>query len=118
MEGEHRLIADGEARGVRLDVWLVRRLPSLSRARLQSLVDEGLVLLDGHVARPSTRLREGQTVTVRVPPVAPAAPGSPAAPATVRSMNWTVDAVAQLYELPFNDLLYRAQRVHRAETRK
>jgi len=26
---------------------------------------------------------------------------------------WTVDAVAELYELPFNDLLFRAQRVHR-----
>jgi len=27
--------------------------------------------------------------------------------------TWTVAAVAQLYELPFNDLLHRAQRVHR-----
>ncbi|MBM3389735.1 MAG: biotin synthase BioB [Betaproteobacteria bacterium] len=26
---------------------------------------------------------------------------------------WTVDAVAALFELPFNDLLYRAQQVHR-----
>ena len=26
---------------------------------------------------------------------------------------WTVEAVAQLFELPFNDLLFRAQRVHR-----
>ena len=26
---------------------------------------------------------------------------------------WTVDAVADLFELPFNDLLYRAQQVHR-----
>jgi biotin synthase len=27
--------------------------------------------------------------------------------------DWTVDAVEALYELPFNDLLYRAQAVHR-----
>ncbi|TNY07230.1 biotin synthase BioB, partial [Escherichia coli] len=26
---------------------------------------------------------------------------------------WTVDAVAALFELPFNDLLFRAQTVHR-----
>jgi len=31
----------------------------------------------------------------------------------VKAEAWTVEAVAQLYELPFNDLLYRAQRVHR-----
>jgi len=28
--------------------------------------------------------------------------------------NWTVDAIAELFELPFKDLLYRAQQVHRA----
>jgi 23S rRNA pseudouridine1911/1915/1917 synthase len=74
VEDEHRLIADAEARGLRLDVWLARRLPSLSRARLQALVGEGLVLLDGHAARPSTRLRDGQTITVHIPPAAPAVP--------------------------------------------
>lgn len=30
------------------------------------------------------------------------------------SPRWTVDAVMALYDLPFNDLLYRAQAVHRA----
>ncbi|TMS57111.1 biotin synthase BioB [Imbroritus primus] len=29
------------------------------------------------------------------------------------SQAWSVDAVAQLFELPFNDLLFRAQQVHR-----
>ena len=27
--------------------------------------------------------------------------------------TWTVEAVAELYDLPFNDLLYRAQEIHR-----
>ena len=35
-------------------------------------------------------------------------------PATTSAQIWTVDAVAELFELPFNDLLYRAQQVHRA----
>jgi hypothetical protein len=31
-----------------------------------------------------------------------------AAQTTVNAKAWKVEAVAQLYELPFNDLLYRA----------
>jgi biotin synthase len=32
---------------------------------------------------------------------------------TTKAKAWTVEAVAELYELPFNQLLYRAQAVHR-----
>jgi len=35
-------------------------------------------------------------------------------PINTRPDAWSVDTVVQLYELPFNDLLYRAQQVHRA----
>ena len=55
-------------------MWLARRLPSLSRARLQALIDEGNVLLDGARARPAARLRAGQTVRVHVPAPVPAEP--------------------------------------------
>jgi 23S rRNA pseudouridine1911/1915/1917 synthase len=74
VEGEHRLIADEEANGQRLDAWLARRLPALSRARLQALIEEGRVRLDGRPARPSARLRAAQSITVDVPPPAPAQP--------------------------------------------
>lgn len=36
-----------------------------------------------------------------------------ATPAKIIPKTWTVDDVAQLFELPFNDLLYRAQQIHR-----
>ena len=36
-----------------------------------------------------------------------------AAADTVRTAQWNTDAVAQLLDLPFNDLLFRAQSVHR-----
>ncbi|HYN03661.1 MAG TPA: S4 domain-containing protein, partial [Vicinamibacteria bacterium] len=62
MEERHDLVAGQEAVGLRLDVWLVQRLPSLSRARLQALIDEGCVLLDGKRTRASARLRSGQRV--------------------------------------------------------
>ena len=34
-------------------------------------------------------------------------------PATSTAVRWSVDAVAALFDLPFNDLIYRAQTVHR-----
>jgi 23S rRNA pseudouridine1911/1915/1917 synthase len=71
---EHRLVADAEAGGLRLDVWLARRLPSLSRARLQALVAREHVRVDGRPSRASARLRPGQEVVVVVPRPAPAAP--------------------------------------------
>ena len=36
-----------------------------------------------------------------------------AAAAFVPAPRWTVDALVGLFELPFNDLLFRAQEVHR-----
>ncbi len=70
----HRLTTDAAASGLRLDVWLARRLPSLSRARLQALIGEGHVLVDGAASRPAERLRPGQAVVVHVPPPTPADP--------------------------------------------
>ncbi|OGA19361.1 MAG: biotin synthase BioB [Betaproteobacteria bacterium RIFCSPLOWO2_02_FULL_63_19] len=46
------------------------------------------------------------TVSTQTPLVRHAVPTTP--------QNWTVDAVADLFDIPFNDLLYRAQQVHRA----
>ncbi|MGE5526236.1 MAG: biotin synthase BioB [Rhodospirillaceae bacterium] len=40
-------------------------------------------------------------------------PRRAAADAGTRAARWTVDAVVALLDLPFNDLLYRAQQVHR-----
>ena len=40
--------------------------------------------------------------------------GTKPAQTAVSAETWSVDAVAELYELPFNDLLYRAQEIHRA----
>lgn len=61
--------------GSRLDKYLVECLPELSRSRLQALIADGLVLVDGAAARKSGQMLEpGQRVEVRIPPIAPAAP--------------------------------------------
>ena len=71
---EHRLTVDEPAPGLRLDVWLARRLPELSRARVQALIAAGHVTVDGQPARSSARVRMGQAIRVRVPPPVPARP--------------------------------------------
>ena len=63
-----------EAAGERLDVWLAGVLPDFSRARIQALMREGNVTIDGRAVRASDRLREGQIIIVRVPPPTPAIP--------------------------------------------
>ncbi|MBI5935526.1 MAG: RluA family pseudouridine synthase [Chloroflexi bacterium] len=56
----------------RLDKFLVRHLPEFSRARLQGLVAEGFVLVDGDPARKSGQMLDlGASVEVRIPPPVP-----------------------------------------------
>jgi 23S rRNA pseudouridine1911/1915/1917 synthase len=54
--------------GARLDRWLSERLTDLSRARLQVLIRDGLVRVDGAVSKASHRLRGGERIEVEVPP--------------------------------------------------
>jgi 23S rRNA pseudouridine1911/1915/1917 synthase len=59
--------------GQRLDKFLAGRLPDLSRARLQALIETGEVARDGAViADGSSRVKPGQCFRVRLPEPAPA----------------------------------------------
>lgn len=62
-----------ESAGERLDVFVARRMPALTRSRVQRLIEDGRVLVAGATAKASLRLEAGQAVTVDVPPPAPAA---------------------------------------------
>ncbi len=57
--------------GQRLDLYLVSKLPEVSRARIQQLIAKGEVLVGGSAARASLRLNGGEEVMVTGPPVAP-----------------------------------------------
>jgi 23S rRNA pseudouridine1911/1915/1917 synthase len=62
-----------DPRSERLDKYLVGCLPEFSRSRLQSLIREGQVAVDGRPAAKSGQtLEQGMTVQVRIPPVEPA----------------------------------------------
>jgi len=54
--------------GERLDTFVARRLPQLSRRQAQKLIAAGLVLLGGRRARASERLATGAGVSVTIPP--------------------------------------------------
>jgi 23S rRNA pseudouridine1911/1915/1917 synthase len=60
------LVADRS--GERLDTFIARRQPELSRSRVRHLVDEGLVTVDGKQVKPSVKVNNGAVVTVSVPP--------------------------------------------------
>jgi 23S rRNA pseudouridine1911/1915/1917 synthase len=53
-----------DARGTRLDRFLVARLASVSRARVQELIAQGKVLVDGVAAKASLKLRGGESVAI------------------------------------------------------
>ena len=67
--------------GERLDKFLASRLPELSRARLRGLIEAGEVSRDAAVITDgSSRVKPGQSYTVRVPEPRPAAPQREALP--------------------------------------
>jgi len=77
------LAVDEAGAGERLDRWLARVMPETSRARLQAVIAAGGVLVEGRAARPSLRLKAGQSVSVRLPAPRPADPLAEDIPITV-----------------------------------
>ncbi|HAI21129.1 MAG TPA: RNA pseudouridine synthase [Clostridiales bacterium UBA8153] len=56
----------------RLDVYLSRVVPGLTRSYAKKLINDGRVLVEGQVSEPARRLRAGEEVTVVIPPPQPA----------------------------------------------
>lgn len=63
--GEARhLCVPPEAAGQRLDQFLTGQLEGVSRSRIQLLLEQGDVLLDGERPKPSYKLRGGETIVI------------------------------------------------------
>ena len=74
-------VAGDEARGQRIDRVLAAACASLSRSRLQALIRQGAVQIDGAVwTDPGGKLKGGETLTVQVPAAVPAQPAGEAIP--------------------------------------
>jgi len=62
---------EGES-STRLDKYLVTCVPELSRTRLQSLIENGLILVDGEVAHKNGHMiNRGNRIQVHIPPIEP-----------------------------------------------
>jgi 23S rRNA pseudouridine1911/1915/1917 synthase len=69
-----RLAVLPEHAGLRLDRFLASQLPEMSRTRIQALVEQGRVLVDGLSRKASQRVELGATVVIEIPP--PPVPGA------------------------------------------
>lgn len=58
------LIATQEEAGTRLDAFLSGRIEAWSRSRLQRLIENGEVLVNGKESKPSYKLREGDEIDI------------------------------------------------------
>jgi len=68
-------IAPAEAAGERIDVWLTKAWPELSRARVQGLIGAGKLSADGApVTHAKDKVRPGARYELVLPPPEPAAP--------------------------------------------
>ncbi|HWL52895.1 MAG TPA: RluA family pseudouridine synthase [Chthoniobacteraceae bacterium] len=66
-----------EEAGTRLDQFLAAAFPEVSRARLQQLVREGEVLLNGKKSKPGEKLRPGAVVSITPPEPPPEESATP-----------------------------------------
>jgi len=65
------LVVSSETAGERLDRWLATQLPGVSRARLKTLIDAGLVRVDGAPRKAAHHVATGERVEVEIPPLPP-----------------------------------------------
>ena len=82
--------------GTRLDHFLTAHATDLSRSRLQALVRDGSVTVDGAIVSPGKKLRAGERIILTVP--LPVAASCTAASAT--TFPCTSFAVTVIVELP------------------
>lgn len=61
------ILIEATEQGLRLDAFLARAIPQLSRSRAQELIERGLVTLDGKTPKPSFRLKGGECLKVIIP---------------------------------------------------
>jgi 23S rRNA pseudouridine1911/1915/1917 synthase len=69
----HEFVVAEDDAGQRLDRYLAAQFPDVSRTHVQTLIDEGRVLVSGVAKKPSHHLESGETITVEIP--APPLPG-------------------------------------------
>jgi 23S rRNA pseudouridine1911/1915/1917 synthase len=70
-EGIRSFIAEAAAAKMRLDAYLAKALPDVSRARVQMLIESGQVTVNGSPAKASHKLRGGEEIEIEGEPQPP-----------------------------------------------
>ncbi len=78
-----KVVAGPEDKGTRADVFVVRNVPELSRARLHALIDAGHVCFKGLPIKASLRLKGGECIEVTLPQPVAAVPQAENLPLSV-----------------------------------
>ena len=86
----------------RLDAFVARRLPELSRSHAHRLISDGLVTVDGRQMKPAERVAAGATVSVTIPPPEPAAAqsGTEGPPWATTDPRTVTELVASIQMVP------------------
>jgi len=71
LQDVHSYIADAESAGQRIDAWLARQLTDVSRSRIQALIHDGLITLNGSRVKDSHKLKPGESIRVEIPAPVP-----------------------------------------------
>lgn len=67
----HWIVTEAADYGLRLDKHLAQRLPDLSRTRIQDLIKEGYVTLNGRTVKAGAILKQGDAIHLTIPEVVP-----------------------------------------------
>jgi 23S rRNA pseudouridine1911/1915/1917 synthase len=67
-DGVRSLTVPAEAKEMRIDAYLAKALPDISRARVQLLIERGQVSLNGAPAKGKTKLRGGEAIEIEGEP--------------------------------------------------
>jgi 23S rRNA pseudouridine1911/1915/1917 synthase len=67
-DGVRTLVAEAAAAGMRLDAYLAKALPDISRARVVLLIEAGQVTVDGQLGKGKQKLKGGETVEIEGEP--------------------------------------------------
>lgn len=63
----HKIVTDPAQSPLRIDKFLMDRLPNTSRNKLQLAARAGYILVDGKSVKPNYKVRPGQVITVELP---------------------------------------------------
>lgn len=67
----------------RLDQFITREVPDLTRSAVQRLIDSGMITVNSAVPRPSLKLKGGELILIEIPPPTPAVPKAEELPLTI-----------------------------------